>query len=134
MTHLRRTALLAVAVSFSALTACGNTADGVKKDAENAAEATKDASASAGAKTDSATSAMGAGADAAKQTADIKLALAGDSRVKATDINVDSDGASKTVTLRGRVATEAEKTIAGQIATEKAGGYKIVNEITVGTP
>lgn len=100
--------------------ACGNTADGVKKDADNAAEKTAEAADKTG-------DAMGG----AIQTGEIKTALMADKRVDAGDINVDTDEAKKTVTLKGTVKTEAEKVIAAEIAATKAAGYSIVNTLTI---
>ena len=100
--------------------ACGNTADGVKKDADVAAEKTAEAAAATG-------NAM----DAAAQTGQIKTALMADTRVDAGDINVDTDDEKKTVTLKGTVKTEAQKVIAGEIAAAKAASYTIKNELTI---
>ncbi|HYW29909.1 MAG TPA: BON domain-containing protein [Gemmatimonas sp.] len=105
---------------FALLTACGNTADGVAKDAENAAEKTAEVAADAGTAT-----------AAAKQTADVKTALTADTRIDASEINVDTNGDTKTVTLNGTVATEEQKTLAADIARPKAEGYTIVNNLTV---
>lgn len=106
---------------------------------ENAAEATKDGARAAGeaikdgaqATTDAVKNG-GRAADAAVETMDVKMALAADARVDASDINVDTDHTTKTVTLRGRVPTEAQKTTAGQIATAKAVGYRVNNVLMVG--
>jgi hyperosmotically inducible protein len=112
---------LATLVAFAA--ACGNTADGVKKDADNAADKTADAAASAGAAT-----------GAAMETADVKTALMADTRVDASNINVDTNKDAKTVTLNGTVPTDAQKTIAGEIAAAKAAGYTVTNNLTVKMP
>jgi osmotically-inducible protein OsmY len=106
--------------ALAASTACSNTAAGVKKDAEKAADKTADAAATAG-----------AAVDAATQTAQVKTALATDSRVDASDINVDTDKDLKTVTLKGTVPVDAQRNIAADIATAKATGYQIVNQLTV---
>lgn len=100
--------------------ACGNTADGVKADAEVAAEKTADA-----------VDATGEAVGGALQTGEIKTAIMADDRVDSSDINVDTDEASKTVTLRGSVGTDAEKTWAGEIAASKAPGYTITNNLVV---
>ncbi len=102
------------------ITACGNTADGVKADTEVAAEKTADAM-----------DATGAAVGGALQTGEIKTAIMADDRVDSSDINVDTDEPSKTVTLRGSVRTESEKTWAGEIATSKAPGYTITNNLVV---
>lgn len=74
----------------------------------------------------------GRAADAAVETMDVKAALMADSRVDARDINVDTDHVSKTVVLKGRVPTDAQKTLAEQIAVEQAKGYRVQNNLTVG--
>jgi len=105
------------------LAACSNTADGVKKDAD-----------SMGDKSAAATQGMGDGIAGAKQTADVKAALTVDTRVDASNINVDTNGDTKTVTLNGTVPTEAQKMLAAEIAGPKAEGYTIVNNLTVRRP
>ncbi len=102
---------------------------------DRAAEAGRDA---AGAVKD-ATSAVGdaiedggRAADAALETMDVKAALAADSRVDASGINVDSDHVTKTVTLKGHVPTAAQKATAEQIAVAKAAGYRVRNELKIG--
>ena len=108
------------ALALLALTTACNTADGVKKDADIAAAKTAEAAASTGA-------AMGG----AMETGQVKSAIMADTRVDAGDINVDTDEGKKTVTLRGTVKTEAERVLAGEIATSKAVGYSIMNNLTV---
>jgi osmotically-inducible protein OsmY len=107
-------ALLALA------TACGNTADGAKEDAESAA-----------AKTQEAAAATGSAVSGALETGQVKAWLTADTRVDASDINVDTDEAKKTVTLRGTVPADSQKTIAEQIAKDKAVGYTIINDLTI---
>ena len=74
----------------------------------------------------------GRAADAAVETMDVKAALMADTRVDAGDINVDTDHQTKTVILKGRVPTEAQKQLAEQIAIDKAVGYRVTNQLTVG--
>ena len=102
------------------VTACGNTADGAKEDVENAAEKTAEAAEKTG-------DAVGG----AMETGQIKAAIMADARVDAGDINVDTDEVGKTVTLRGTVRTEGQRTIAGEIASAKAVGYTVVNNLTL---
>ena len=111
---------MAVFAAVALLGACGNTADGAKKDAELAA----DKSAEAAAKTGDAVA-------GAAETGQVKAAIMADTRVDAGDINVDTDETKKTVTLRGTVKTDAERTIAGEIAIAKATGYTVINNLTV---
>jgi hyperosmotically inducible protein len=70
--------------------------------------------------------------DAAQQTAQIKSALTADSTIDASHIDVDTDAATKTVTLKGHVPSAAQKTAAGRVAQAKASGYKVRNNLTVG--
>jgi osmotically-inducible protein OsmY len=93
-----------------------------------AADTARDAGRAAGNAVENA----GRAAEAAVETMDVKAALMKDSRVDAGDINVDTDHMTKTVTLRGTVPTAAQKTIAEQIAQEKAVGYRVQNQLTVG--
>lgn len=123
---------LMTALAFMSFTAaCGNTADGAKKDAENAAEKTKEAADAAADKTKDAAASTGAAVSGALQTGEVKAALVADKRVDAGGINVDTDEAKKTVTLRGTVPNDAQKGIAVEIATTKAAGYKVVSELTI---
>ena len=97
-------------------------ADDVKRGAEQAAEATAEAVDEAGAR-----------AIAAGRTLAVKTALMADTRVNASHVDVDSDFVAKIVHLRGTVPTAAEKTIAGEIARDKADGWQVSNELVVGT-
>lgn len=112
-------------------TACSNTAKGVKEDAENAADKTSEVAKDAGEKSAEAAAATGAAVGGALETGQIKSALMADTRVDASDINVDTDEGKKTVTLKGSVKTQTEKVIAGEIAATKAAGYTIVNDLTI---
>ena len=109
-----------MALAFVALIAACNTSEGVKKDADIAAEKTAEAASETGEKM-----------SGAMQTTEIKAAIMADTRVSAGDINVDTNQESKTVTLNGTVKTEAERVLAGEIATSKATGYSIVNNLTI---
>ena len=71
-------------------------------------------------------------AGAAAQTAKVKAALVADSKVTAAGIDVDTDGATKTITLKGHVPSAAQKAAAERIAVEKASaGYTVRNELVV---
>jgi hypothetical protein len=98
---------------------------------ERAGDATADAAKDAGEAVSDALGTAGRAGDAAIQTFDVKAALTADSRVDASNINVDTDHNTKTVVLKGRVPTAAQKTLAGQIATEHADSYTVRNELTV---
>src|SRR5262249_23715222 len=117
-------------------TACRNTAAGLKRDTEEnskkaAVEAGKAADKASAATADAAQRAAEA-AQAGTQTMSVKTALLADKRVTATGINVDTDTASRTVTLKGHVPSEEQKAVAEQIASEHSTGYRVKNELTVG--
>jgi len=141
---------LTAALTFAvASAACDNTATGVKRDAAEATADTKDATAAAKAEakddtagaraegreaaSDSRRTAGNAGAvaGAATETMDVKTALMADASVDASEINVDTMHQTKTVVLKGSVATAAQKTAAGKIAAREAEGYRIDNQLTV---
>jgi osmotically-inducible protein OsmY len=96
-----------------------------------AGRAAADAAATAGRTGGDAAGTAGRTIDAATQTADVKAALMADKTVDAGDINVDTNGDTRVLTLKGHVPTAAQKTRAGEIAAEKAPGYKIENRLEV---
>lgn len=111
--------------------AADRAATATKDAAHDMAQSTKEGSAEAGEKARNAAHATGAAIDGAAQTLQIKTALMADKTVDASDINVDTNGSTKTVTLNGSVKTNAERTAAARIAKEKAPDYRIVNRLTV---
>jgi osmotically-inducible protein OsmY len=118
--------------------ACDNTARGAKEDAAAAKDEAKeagDAAKTAGRETadDAKRAAEKAGGvlDAAAETIDVKAALMADAAVDASDINVDTYHETKTVVLKGSVATAAQKEEAGRIAAREAEGYKVDNQLAV---
>lgn len=114
-----------------------NTASEAARDTGNAAERAGDATAGAardsGNAVGNALENAGRAGDAAQETLAVKTALMADARIEAGDINVDSDHVAKTVTLKGRVPTAAQKTIAEEIASGRATGYRVINQLTVGS-
>lgn len=148
MRRMRTTARIVVATALVALTvACSDRnerqTEAAARDAGNAAEragnavgeAAKDAGTAArdaARATGDAVMQGGRAADAAVETMDVKMALIADRRVDASNINVDSDHVIKTVTLKGRVPTAAQKTLAEDIAKAKATGYTVRNMLVVG--
>ena len=88
---------------------CANTVKGAQKDTEKAVEKTAGVA----------------------NTVDVKSALIADGRVDASNINVDTETNTKTVVLKGSVPTAEQKTIAEQIARDKAKGYTVQNRLTV---
>lgn len=100
---------IAVALAIVASAACGNTMRGIKTDTETNVEKTA----------------------AGVETMDVKAALIADGRVDAANINVDTSASTKTVVLKGSVATAEQRTTAEAIARDQAKGYTIVNNLTV---
>lgn len=98
------------------------------REAGNAAERTGDRVAQG---TKDATRSVGATLDAAAQTMQIKTALIDADNLDAGDIDVDTNASTKTVTLRGRVATASQKAAAERIAKQKAPDYRVVNSLVV---
>ena len=98
-------AAIAVAMNVG----CANTVRGVQQDAERATEKTV----------------------AATETVDVKSALIADSRVDASNINVDTIASSKTVVLKGSVPSEQQRRTAEEIARAQAKGYTITNQLTI---
>jgi osmotically-inducible protein OsmY len=152
--------LPAALMSVSLFAACQNTARGVEQDTDRntteAMEETREArqeAREAGAEmreeardagaameragdratqeTKDATRSVGATLDAAAQTMQIKTALIDADNLDANDIDVDTNGTTKTVTLRGHVPTASQKAAAERIAKEKAPDYRVVNEIAL---
>lgn len=118
--------------------ACDNTSRGVQRDTAEATDRASDATAAARAEgRDEADDARrtageaGSAIGAAGETMDVKTALMTDDLVDASDINVDTFHDTKTVVLKGTVASAAQKTAAEKIAEREAEGYKIDNRLTV---
>ncbi len=145
--------LPAALLSVSLFAACQNTARGVEQDTEKntaaAREEARDATAEVkqeareagqameragdrvAQETKDATHSVGATLDAAAQTMQIKTALIDADNLAANDINVDTDAATKTVTLKGHVPTAAHKAAAERIAKEKAPDYTVSNLLEI---
>jgi osmotically-inducible protein OsmY len=145
--------LPAALLSVSLFAACQNTARGVEQDAErNTAEAQREAQeANAEAREEAreagqsmeragdraaqesreATQSVSGTLDAAAQTMQIKTALIDADNLDAGSIDVDTNGDTKTVTLKGHVPTSAQKTAAERIAKEKAPDYTVRNMLEV---
>jgi osmotically-inducible protein OsmY len=94
----------------------------------NAAERTGDRVAQ---ETKDATRSVGATLDAAAQTMQIKTALIDADNLDANNIDVDTNAAAKTVTLRGHVASASQKAAAERIAKQKAPDYRVINSLVV---
>jgi osmotically-inducible protein OsmY len=124
----RTSGWVGAAAIVMAAAACSDRAE------DRAEEATRDAGRATAEATRSAGDAVanaGRAGDAAVQTMDVKAALMADTRVDAGGINVDTDHERKTVVLKGRVPSAAQKTLAEQIAVEKAVGYRVQNDLMV---
>jgi osmotically-inducible protein OsmY len=106
-------------------------ADATKNAADRAADATKEAARDVERETKEAANKVGSTLDAAGQTMQIKTALIDADNVDAGGIDVDTNGSTKTVTLKGHVPTAAQKAEAERIAKAKAPDYRVVNELVV---
>ena len=149
---------LVIAAMFA--TGCEHTREGVEQDAANAAakseqaaektaeaareaghdvaqaadkagDATREAADKAGDATREAAASAANVGDAAQQTAQIKTALLTDASIDASQIDVDTEASTRTVTLKGLVRSTAEKATAARIAAEKAPGYRVTNNLEV---
>ena len=100
--------------------------DGVRSAARETGSEVKER-ASAGVHT--AKNRAGEAVSAAALTSKIKAKMALDDVVKASDIDVDTEGS--VVTLTGDVGSSDERRRAGRIATETAGVTKVVNHLNV---
>ncbi len=74
---------------------------------------------------------VGSEVGATKQTVDVKAALMVGNTIDASHIDVETDAATKTVTLKGTVPTAAQKAAAENLARKKAEGYEVRNLLTV---
>ena len=156
-----RALLGTLAVTTLALApACSNTAEGVKEDSRQNAEKARqeaqeikkesqDAAHKIGEKAKEvggkvaegakgateeikdAAKQVGSDVGAMKQTVDVKAALMLDKSIDASNIDVDTDADTKTVTLKGTVPSAAQKAAAERVAWDKAEGYKVRNLLTL---
>ncbi len=158
--HLRSRVGLTV-IALAVLTvACQNTRDGVEKDvkanapkveraaeqtaavtreaarevtqaAAPAVEAIREGTAAAAAVARQGIGAAARAANAAQQTAQIKAALMADASVDSTTIDIDTRADTQTVVLKGHVRSAAEKARAERIASAKAPGFMVDNQLSV---
>ncbi len=105
--------------------------EAVKDAAQEVKEKAKPTAKEVGEKAKEAGQEAGAFVDAKKQSVEVKAALLADKTVDASNIDVDTDPGTKTVTLKGSVPTEAQKTAAERLARRKADGYTVRNLLTV---
>ena len=103
----------------------------MKQEAREAGAAAERAGDRVAQETKDATRSVGATLDAAAQTMQIKTALIDADNLDANDIDVDTNAASQTVTLKGHVPTASQKAAAERIAKEKAPDYRVVNNIVI---
>jgi osmotically-inducible protein OsmY len=128
MTRIKTTSRIAAALAALAVTAaCSDRAE------RGAGAAGRDGATTAD-RAGNAASDAAKNIGAAVETMDVKMALAADARVDASHINVDTDHVTKTVTLKGRVPSAAQKFFAEVIANEKAHGYTVRNTLVVVAP
>lgn len=110
-----------------------NTADKMGDAAANTADKMGDAAAKAGDKVadaaqDAGKAIAGAGA-AAVTTPSIKTALGAQKALNGSSIDVDTNGTTKTVTLKGTVKNAAQKSLAEAVTKKNAPDYKVVNQL-----
>ncbi|MEO5741239.1 MAG: BON domain-containing protein [Vicinamibacterales bacterium] len=103
----------------------------IKQEAREAGNAAERAGDRVAQETKDATRSVGATLDAAAQTMQIKTALIDADNLDANDIDVDTSGSAKTVTLKGHVKTASQKAAAERIAKEKAPGYRVINNLEI---
>lgn len=153
----RRAFLVTLAVAALAIApACRNTAEGLREDSrQNAAKAQEvkkesqdaahkigetakevgsevaEVAKDVGEKVKDAAKVVSADGAATKQTLDVKAALMVDNSIDASHVDVDTDAATRTVTLRGSVPTAAQRSAVESVARVKAEGYKIRNLLIV---
>jgi hyperosmotically inducible protein len=121
---------LAVATLALVTYACENPGK-AKEETKEAAGAVADSAERAADKAGDAAGEAGDAIHGAKQTFDVKAALTADTSIDASHIDVDTNGDTRTVTLKGTVPTAAQKAEAERIARDKAEGYTVVNQLTV---
>ena len=101
------------------------------KGAEDAAHKAGDAMGNAADKAGDAASDAAAKTAAEATEVEVRAAIGMDPTITLSQIDVDSDAATKTIYLKGTVSTDAQKAAAEAAARSKAEGYTIVNQITV---
>lgn len=106
-------------------------ADRMEDSADRTADRTENAAERAGDATRGAAGGAVDGVKGAIETADVKMALAGDDTVDASDIDVDSNHEKRVVTLKGFVRSAAQRERAETIAKREAEGYQVVNQLVV---
>ena len=103
----------------------------LKQEAREAGNAAERAGDRVAQETKEATRSVGATLDAAAQTMQIKTALIDADNLDANNIDVDTNGSTKTVTLKGYVSNASQKAAAERIAKEKAPDYRVVNNLVI---
>lgn len=110
-----------------AAAACDETGRGADRDpaeaADKAREAADDARQTAGE--------VGGEIDATTEAMDVRAALMADEAIDASYINIEMLDDTKTVVLKGSVASQEQKARAERIASNQAPGYRVDNRLTV---
>ncbi len=112
--------------------ACSNTVEGIKKDAEE--NKVQEKTEKAAEVVASAVQVAGREIKAKTLALDVKATFMTDKRVDASHVHVESDDDAKTLTLTGSVPTAGQKAAATEIAQGKAPDYRIRNLLSVGAP
>lgn len=124
MKHLILSLLCIPALSLCAIAQSDHPAD--KPDADNTGINKRDTSADAKTSGDQSNN-----SEDIKITAAIRRAIVADDSLTATAANVKVITADRTVTLRGPVKSEAERTKIGSIAQKEAGDMRVDNQLEV---
>jgi len=100
--------------------------------AEKAAQATKEGAAQVGEAVGGAAKQVG---KPMQMTPTVKGALVANKQIDASTLNVDTDAANKTVTIKGTQPTAEKKALVTQVASQAVKDadptYKVVNQVTV---
>ncbi len=73
----------------------------------------------------------GAGAMSMSETPRIKTALGSNKGIRGSDVNVDSDYRTRTITLTGKTTSAAQRALAESITRQQAPGFLISNRLVV---
>jgi osmotically-inducible protein OsmY len=102
--------------------AAGAAANKVEPALDSAGNAISNAASSAG-------KAITNAGETAGVTSKVKAAFGANAGLKGSTIDVDTNAQTNAVTLKGSVASQAQKALAEKIAKQNAPGYKIANQL-----
>lgn len=116
-------------VADEATTGIATTVDKLNADSNRALDATKEGAAAVIDETQKAVSATGEAVTDGWITTKVRAAFVGETLLKGSDINVDTD--NHVVTLKGTVGSDAAKARAATIAGGTEGVTRVVNQLVV---